>query len=55
MPSVKVFSCHVDTEGGLSGFYKTDTVHLSEVALDIFNLDLQSCIELAAVYCQAHF
>lgn len=57
MPSINGLSFrHVDLEGGLRGFYRKDNVHLSAVALDIFNLDLESCIELAAVCvgCQAH-
>lgn len=50
MPSINGFSYrHVDIEGGLSGFYRSDAVDLSEVALDVFHLDLQNCIELAAV------
>lgn len=30
--------------------YQHDGVHLSEVGLDIFNCDLQMCIESAAVW-----
>lgn len=42
-------------EGGLSGFYHPDNIHLSDVALDLFNLYLQNIIELAVamVGCQA--
>lgn len=39
---------HVDLEGDIPGFYRQDGVHLSEVGLDIFNLDLQCGIEMAA-------
>lgn len=31
---------HVDLEGGLLGFYWSDGTHLSDIALDIFNLDI---------------
>lgn len=57
MPSINGISYrHVDLEGGVRGLYRSDKVHLSDIALDIFNLDLQSCIELAVVRvgCQAH-
>ncbi|KAM4021773.1 uncharacterized protein ACNLHF_027088 [Anomaloglossus baeobatrachus] len=36
---------HLDLEGFLSGLYRDDLVHLSDVGLDIFNLGLQNCIE----------
>lgn len=58
MPFINGFSYrHVDPEGGLSGFYRSDTVNLSDFALDIFNLDLQNWIELVAVQvgCQTPF
>lgn len=38
---------HVDLDGGILGFYHPDQIHLSDIALDIFNMDLQSCVELA--------
>lgn len=31
---------HMELEGGLSGLYRPDNVHLSDIALDIFNLDM---------------
>lgn len=50
MPFLDSFSFrHVDLEGGFSGLYRQDGVHLSDVGLDIFNLDLQNMIEMAAV------
>lgn len=39
---------HVDLEGGIAGLYCQDRVHLSEVGLYIFNLGIQSCIEMAS-------
>lgn len=49
MPSVGGFSYrHVDLEGGIPGLYRSDSIHLSDVGLDLFNLGLQSCIEMAA-------
>lgn len=56
IPSVAGFSFrHIDLEGGLAGFYREDNVHLSDIALDIFNLDMQTCVELAVArgVCQA--
>lgn len=57
MPSVSGQSFrHVYMEGGLPGFYRPDNVHLSDVALDLFNLDLQTSVELAVAMlreCQA--
>ncbi|XP_040209667.1 uncharacterized protein LOC120940724 [Rana temporaria] len=48
MPSINGLSFrHVDLEGGVQGFYRPDGIHLSDVALDIFNLNLQSCVEMA--------
>lgn len=57
MPTVDGVSyCHVDLEGYLPVFFYSD-IHLSDVALDIFNLGLQSCVELASVQvgCQAQY
>lgn len=39
-----------DLEGGIQGMYRFDGIHLSEVGLDIPNLNLQTCIEKAAVW-----
>lgn len=39
---------HVELEGGLPGLYREDGIHLSEIGLDILNLDFQTCIEKAA-------
>lgn len=39
---------HFVLEGGITGIYRHDGVHLSDVGLDIFNCDLQTCIETAA-------
>lgn len=48
MPSIDGLSfCHLDLEGGLPGFYRSDQVHLSDVANYILNLDFQTCVELA--------
>lgn len=57
MPYVNGLSYrHIDLEGGLVGFYRSDAVHLSDIALDVFNVGIQNCIELAVgqVGCQAH-
>lgn len=56
MPSVHGLSFrHVDLESSLPGFYRPDNMHLSDIALDILNLDFQTCVELAVavVGCQA--
>lgn len=47
---------HVELKGGLLGLYRPDKVHLSDIALDIFNLDIQTCVELAVArgVCQSH-
>ncbi|XP_040181175.1 uncharacterized protein LOC120914564 [Rana temporaria] len=55
MPSIGGMSFrHVELEGRIPGFYRSDNVHLSDVALDILNLDLQTSVELAVarVGCQ---
>ena len=50
MPTIGGLSYrHIDLEGGVPGFYRSDGVHLSEIGLDLFNLGLQSGIEMAAV------
>lgn len=50
MPDVYGFSFrHFELEGGISGLYRQDGIHLSDIGLDILNLGLQSCIEMAAV------
>ncbi|XP_040181424.1 uncharacterized protein LOC120915190 [Rana temporaria] len=41
---------HRELEGGVQGLYRADGVHLSEIGLDIFNTELQTCIEAAAVW-----
>lgn len=51
MPLLDSFSFwHIDLEGGFSGLYRQDRVHLSDVGLDIFNLGLQTMIEMAALW-----
>ena len=40
---------HIDLEGGVPGFSRSDGVHFSEIGLDLFNLGLQSSIEMAVV------
>lgn len=40
---------HVDLEGGFSVLYRNDEIHPLDIGLDIFNADLQSCLEQAAV------
>lgn len=37
----------MELERGLPGLYRPDMVHLSDIALEIFNLDIQTCVELA--------
>lgn len=50
MPVIGGFSYrHLDVEGGFSGLYRSDSVQLSEVGLDIFNLGLHSSIDSAGV------
>lgn len=50
MPYMNGFSWrHVDLEGGFQGLYRRDGIHLSDIGLDIFNVGLQNCIEMAAV------
>lgn len=39
---------HTDLEGGLSVLYWDKVFHLSEIGLDILNLEFKTCIELAA-------
>lgn len=49
MTSIGGFSFrHVDLERGFPSLYRDDGIHLSDIGLDIFNADLQSCIEQAA-------
>ncbi|XP_071968790.1 uncharacterized protein [Engystomops pustulosus] len=46
LPCIGGFSYrHVDLEGFVEGLYRSDSVHLSEVGLDIFNLGLQNALE----------
>lgn len=40
---------HIDLEGFLSGLYRSDLVHLSDIGLDIFNVGSQNIIEEATV------
>lgn len=57
-PTVKGVSyCQVDLEGNLPVFFRSHNGHLSQVALDVFNLGLLSCVELASVCvgCQTHY
>lgn len=50
MPSIGGLSYrNVDLEGGIPRFYRADGVHLSDVGVDLFNLGLQSGIEMATV------
>ncbi|XP_040211653.1 uncharacterized protein LOC120942791 [Rana temporaria] len=50
MPTIGGLSYrHIDLEGGVPGFYTSDGVHFSEIGLDLFNLGLQSSIEMAVV------
>ena len=50
MPVLGSFSYrHTELEGGLSGLYRPDGVHLSDIGLDIFNMDFQNMIEMATV------
>lgn len=44
----------MDLEGGIGGFYLHDQVHLSDIVLDILNLNLQSCVELAVGWVGCH-
>lgn len=41
------FNCHIDLEGGIPGLYRQDIIHLSDIGLNLFNLSLKSCIEMA--------
>lgn len=48
LPSLDFFSYrHIELEGGLQGLFCQDGIHLSDVGLDIFNLGLQSCMEMS--------
>ncbi|CAH2286143.1 Hypothetical predicted protein [Pelobates cultripes] len=38
---------HRDIEGNCAGFYRSDEIHLSDIGLDIFNLGIQSMLEMA--------
>ena len=50
MPKLGGFSFrHTELEGGFPGLYRQDGIHLSDVGLDIFNSDIQTMIEKAAV------
>lgn len=57
MPTINGFAFrHVDIKGGLHGFYRRDHTHLSDIALDSYNLDLQTIIELRSGWgCQTHY
>lgn len=51
LSAVGIFSFrHTELEGLIVGLYRSDGVHLSEVGLDIFNANLGTCVELAAVW-----
>lgn len=50
VPDLGLSFRHMELEGNLPGLYRFDGIHLSEVGLDIFNSDLQTCIESAAVW-----
>ena len=41
---------HSELEGFIQGLYRSDGVHLSDIGLDIFNANLGTCIEMAAVW-----
>lgn len=50
MPTLSGLSYrHTELEGGFSGLYRQDGIHLSDIGLDIFNMDFQNMIERAAV------
>ena len=49
-PDLGISFRHVELEGGIQGLYRDDGIHLLEVGLDIFNSDMQTCIEMAAVW-----
>ncbi|XP_040181606.1 uncharacterized protein LOC120936645 [Rana temporaria] len=50
MPILNSFSYrHTELEGGFSGLYRSDGIHLSDIGLDIFNSDLQNMVEMATV------
>lgn len=48
LPSLEGFSYRHIELGGLQGLYRQHGIHLSDVGLDVFNLGLQSCIDMAA-------
>lgn len=41
---------HLNLEDGSPGLFRDDGVHLSDVGLAIFNLDLQTYVEMAAIW-----
>lgn len=52
MPFVNGFSFrHVDLEGFSPGLFRPDTIHLSEIGLDIFNAGLQVMVEKGVELC----
>lgn len=54
MPSLGGLSYrHIDLEGCIPCLYRQDGVHLSDVRQDIFNIGLQSDIEMASVVGEA--
>lgn len=45
----------MDLEVGILFFYRLDQIHLSDIALDIFNMNLQSSyVELAVGWLGCH-
>lgn len=38
---------HLELEGGIQGLYWRDGIHLSDIGLDILNLNFQTAIEQA--------
>lgn len=49
MPFIDGFSYrHIDLEGGIPGLYRSDSICFFEVGNNLFNLGLQSCVEMAA-------
>lgn len=48
MPPTGGFSYrHNDLEGGIPGLYRQGSIHSSDISLDLFNLGIQSCLEMA--------
>lgn len=41
---------HMELEGNITGLYREDGIHLSDIGLDIFNTNLSTCVEMAVVW-----